>query len=832
MTVCYETNDNKYIQARLMADEFTTDTTQWAIAEEGVYVENPEFAYVKTDADGKILWAIKVDGSIYYGAGVPQQIIDYINEKIADFSPDEYEDIVAFLADLEKGDETLQDLLDKKVDGEYEENPEYIEVKTDAEDKILEATEKDGTKVFGDVKVLGSIDISGVNYKVVSNPEWLKVVVDSEDRIICGIKTDGKTYVGDAEFLSEIKNNQEAIDEIKSYLANFDIDALSSITATESPEYIEATIDSEGKFLAGRTPDGAAFEKVGFTTPKVSIDGHTIENIEDPEGRSEITTDSDDKIVSYRDKDGVLYENVGIETSQINFVEKGLSKLMSDLKNGGFLIGIHDWSDEKFVEIPLPDVCSIVNIVSNSSIPKLDQSVDGYIEYWDKLGNYFKKPITGFGVQGDSSKAMPEKNYKFDLDDKSSIKFGDWVPQDSFHLKKYYMDNFRGQCVVAYRLAEQMYQTREFGNRKPYEYLYANNSTQNGNGKMSEDFFTGALCHPDGFPIKLYYNRELVGIYSFNLKKDRDNYAMSKKNTNNIILDGTLNINTFWGGTVSWQDFEIRNPKTKKSKDGWELVDINGNTYDGDHPKELMGTTTPGYDSTNTSHKKSADTKAVIERLAGAINAVNAAATTSDKKAVYETYFKVDECIDYLIFANVLFDSDGFSKNWIWCTWDGLLWSPTYYDKDSIFGLIPATGIGIHYQSLSLIIGSGSNPTGPLFSLYQTEIEARYKELRDKGVFTTENIVRILERWLNNIGYDNLKEELETTCPETPSYRADNLYEGWVVQRLEDKSLPAFDPTKTYQEGERCWYKYMTIIATQEIAPHPSPIEDEYSLYP
>jgi hypothetical protein len=394
------------------------------------------------------------------------------------------------------------------------------------------------------------------------------------------------------------------------------------------------------------------------------------------------------------------------------------------------------------------------------------------------------------------------------------------------------MDNFRGQCVVAYRLAEQMYQTRDFGNRKPYEYLYANNSTNEGNGKMSEDFFTGALCHPDGFPIKLYYNGELVGIYSFNLKKDRDNYAMSKKNTNNIILDGTLNINTLWGGTVSWQDFEIRNPKTKKKKDGWELVDTNGNTYDGDNPKELMGTTTPGYDSTNTSHKKSADTKAVIERLAGAINAVNAAATTSDKKAVYETYFKVDECIDYLIFANVLFDSDGFSKNWIWCTWDGLLWSPTYYDKDSIFGMIPATGIGIHYQSLSLILGGGDNPTGLLFSLYQTEINARYKELRDKGVFTTENIVRVLERWLNNIGYDNLKEELETTCPETPSYRAGNLYEGWVVQSLENKSLPAFDSTKTYQEGERCWYKYMTIIATQEIAPHPSPIEDEYSLYP
>jgi hypothetical protein len=109
-------SDNKYIQARCMAQNFTTDTTQWAIAENGVYVENPEFVYVKTDAEGKILWAIKVDGSIYYGAGVPQQVIDYINEKIAELSLDEYEDMVAFLNDLEKGDKTLQDLLNEKVD--------------------------------------------------------------------------------------------------------------------------------------------------------------------------------------------------------------------------------------------------------------------------------------------------------------------------------------------------------------------------------------------------------------------------------------------------------------------------------------------------------------------------------------------------------------------------------------------------------------------------------------------------------------------------------------------------------------------------------------------
>ena len=83
MTVCYETDDNKYVQYRLMADEWSTNTDDWAIAEEGVYVDNPEFVYVKTDKEGKILWAIKTDGGIYYGAGCPQQVQDYIEEKIS-----------------------------------------------------------------------------------------------------------------------------------------------------------------------------------------------------------------------------------------------------------------------------------------------------------------------------------------------------------------------------------------------------------------------------------------------------------------------------------------------------------------------------------------------------------------------------------------------------------------------------------------------------------------------------------------------------------------------------------------------------------------------------
>lgn len=143
-----------------MSNEFTTDTTQWAIADEDVYVENPEFVYVNTDREGKILWAIKIDGSIYYGAGIPQQVKDYIEEKIAELPLDEYEDIVTFLGDYLGSDTTLKVMIDSindtvnaKVDsiGEWVDNPEFARAITDTNNKVIDYTDKNGRRWIHDL---------------------------------------------------------------------------------------------------------------------------------------------------------------------------------------------------------------------------------------------------------------------------------------------------------------------------------------------------------------------------------------------------------------------------------------------------------------------------------------------------------------------------------------------------------------------------------------------------------------------------------------------------------------------------------------------------------
>lgn len=218
-------SDNKYIQARCMAQNFTTDATQWSIAEEGVYVESPEFVYVKTDKDNKILWGIKIDGEFLFGAGCPKQVKDYIEEKISSLSLDEYEDIATFLSDYLGSDTTLKAIIDEinatKLDKEgldpealgtvqTIEDHEYIQVVTDNEDKILEGITTDGIKVEN-----LPIETPSVITESLQNSEWISVTTDKDGRIIEGITSEGKRKVMVETEVEKLSINGNILEDTK-----------------------------------------------------------------------------------------------------------------------------------------------------------------------------------------------------------------------------------------------------------------------------------------------------------------------------------------------------------------------------------------------------------------------------------------------------------------------------------------------------------------------------------------------------------------------------------------------------------------------------------------
>lgn len=209
-----QSSDNKYVQYRLTTNEWSTDTDDWAISEEGILVENSEYIYIKTDDEGKILFGIKVNGDPYFGVGCPEQVKEYVEQKIADLSLDEYEDVVAFLSDYLVGDVTLKSIIDNLVNTKVDKvagkslidegyasskdsikNYEFMDVEIDNDGKILGGRKTNGNKFENMPIETPTVEISSVY----DPEERLEVNLDEKGRIISYRKNDGTLVELNAE---------------------------------------------------------------------------------------------------------------------------------------------------------------------------------------------------------------------------------------------------------------------------------------------------------------------------------------------------------------------------------------------------------------------------------------------------------------------------------------------------------------------------------------------------------------------------------------------------------------------------------------------------------
>lgn len=777
-------------------------------------IESPEFIKVIVDAEDHFLLGIQLDGSIEWGKGIPAPIRAKLQEIINQCQQDKTDILEAINAAKEELSASITALQESKVDKEEGksliedevkecfriiENEEFIKAVVDSDDKILFGFRRDTGKPYYPLNEM---------YHVEQNEEFFAVWLDAANHVLLGIRRDGQ-IIGQINAVNALK---QVISQLQADLATLQekvgtIDTnlkelLDIFSLQENPEYMAVEKDADGKVLSATYNDGSHY----IHNAKSETIPTEFEHIEDPEGRTEITTDADGKVMSYRDSSGKKHEYAmevtNLEVSNLNLKGNSVNDIGDALKANDFkLDSPSDFSKDSYVELPIPRVAAQVRIYASKLPTTKQDDIEAEIEYNDKDGNYFRKPVI-LNSQGSSSISYIDKetgergNIAIDINDGSKIKFGDFPTQDSFHLKKYYIDIFRGQCIVGYWLMEQVYQTRPIGKRYPYEMLSEESNPYTGDGKADKDFYTGAKCHPDGFPVIITWidtktkKEKNIGIYAWNLKKSKEVYHVNKKTSENIILDGVINDRTLFGGSVDWTQFEIRNPKS--------LIDIDGNKYDGDNPNELSET-----------DKNSKKVKDYIIRLSGA----KAALAGSNNKETFEKYFIVDAFIDYFIVSQILYHLDGFSKNWIWGTWNGLQWAPTLYDVDSIWGAHWAGTFIVKGSDIQGVLGTGR--VLDLDTLYADEIIARYKELRDLNVFSVDNIVNLLKTWLDRIGYDNLEKEI-SLYSDIPSYRDPQLNEGWEI--VDYSSLQSdYSSDKTYSIGDTCVYKNYKFKAIKEI---------------
>lgn len=781
----------------------------------GHYETNEEWIRLYLDAEGHILWGIKADGSIEWSVGIPTPVQNKLNELIS-WLREYTNQQLATKVDKEEGKSLISDEV--KDCFKIVENDEFVHCIVDAEEHILFAIHRDTGKPYFPLNEM---------YHVEQNEEFFAVWLDADDKILLGIRRDGQ-IIGEIHAVNALKQVvsalREKIDTIDTSLKEL----LDIFSLQDNTEHLAMETDAEGRILSSTNPDGSHY----IHNAKSETIPEEFSHIEDPEKRMEITTDKEGKVLSYRDSQGKKHEHdmeaTNLEVSNLNLQGNSVYNIQDALKANGFNVKTPaDWSEyitkngDYPLNLPIPR-CARLNIISSSDLTKLSKvglagavkgknyDIPAVVEFWDMQGNYFKKDSYISG-QGSSSMNYIKKSIALDLFDSEvggdsfSVKFGEWVPQDSFHLKAYYTDPFRGMCVIGYSIYNDIVKTR--GLEKDYVWKRAllntdaitpTNPIVDGKKEVLVYTESGARCFPDGFPCMVFQNGEFWGLYSFQLKKHRSNYCLNKKTAEHIHLDGNISETSLFNANgdsslIQWKNinkvgFEIRNPKS--------LYLMDGSEYDADlNSGELIDETSEFYDESK--HKTSAKVKKYIIDFSKTLATIKAAEdvylgnkTDENLKAIkdtLETYFDSENLIDYLITCDLLRNTDGFADNWQWVTYNGVKWYVCIYDVDAT--------LGNHWQPVQTInpplagkhitqIISKISMMKYITTYYVSELEERYAYLRKNGIIDADRIVTKIRDWMLRFG-GQYAYELEAN-KWTDFVKNDNIFRvhKWLITEI------------------------------------------------
>lgn len=820
-------------------------------------IESPEFIKAIVDAEDHFLLGIQLDGSIEWGKGIPAPIRVKLQEIINQCQQDKTDILETINAAKEELSASITALQEGKVDKEEGksliedevkecfriiENEEFLKAIVDSDDKVL----------FGFYRATGK-PYYPLNemYHVEQNEEFFAVWLDTDDKVLLGIRRDGE-IIGEIHAVNALKQGisqlQADLTSLQEKVGTIDTnlkELLDVFSLQENPEYLAVEKDADGKVLSATYNDGSHY----IHNAKSETIPTEFEHIEDPDGRTEITTDAENKVMSYRDSSGKKHEHdmevTNLDVSNLNLQGNSVNNIQDALKANGFNVKTPiDWSESSFIQIPEPRF-AIINVTNIDSMPTAKmQDKKAFLEFWDMQGNYFKKHAI-LNAQGNSSMMFVKKNVAIDFcddewigDDTPKVRIGNWVPQDSFHMKAYYTDFFRGVNAVSYKLYDQIVQTRGNMYDRPWKKALLDMSkigttTKSLGNPYVGDYElltdTGARCFPDGFPVAVYLNGEFYGIFSFQLKKHRDNYHMNKSTAEHVHLDGNISWTTLWNGTIQWKEgddgFEVRNPK--------DLYAIGGNKYDADiKQEEIAGETEvnswieagqlPNGKPIDSKIKKSllltSKVKKYIQNFAHTLLKVKEAEATYNSstkgeddlkvfKKVFESYYDVDNLIDYIIISDIIRNKDGFGKNWQWFTYDGIKWWVGLYDCDISFGADNSQGNKSAIPLNTHLSSSKGSPMGFVVSYYNSELESRYKELADKGVITSSNIFSFIKDWTMRIGTNFFKEEYKK-WQDSPCC-SDSIVRSEYWESISDETgniqtdtTETFDATRAYVVGE------------------------------
>ena len=343
--------------------------------------------------------------------------------------------------------------------------------------------------------------------------------------------------------------------------------------------------------------------------------------------------------------------------------------------------------------------------------------------------------------QGSSSLTYPKKNYTIRLLEKDGktkkyINFKGWGRQEKFVLKANYVDSLHLRNLAG-AIAYDMITSRSDFDQLPHEMQ------------------TSPRCNTiDGFPVKIYMNDELYGIYTMNIPKDKWAYNLEKGNVNHAFLMAEKNNN----GNNSTSDelvlaCEFRGNAT-----------IFADTSSEQYPPYDWVVEAPGDD--------------VGENIRVSFNnLINCVKDTTDTefKSTIGNYLDLTAAFDYYCFSYLCCHYDGLGKNLGMITYDGIKWYPTLYDMDSIFGAkIDGSGfLETNMKCPEQYQESHSLLWERIEKCFAKELYARYKELR-AGALSIGNIMSRCEQ-IYDIISDRMYSEDAKKWSNIPSQKTNTI---------------------------------------------------------
>lgn len=237
-----------------------------------------------------------------------QKYMQQLNEAIADL-PDgqavsaEVADHELRVSDLETNSATKEEVTSKY--GDYSDISEFLSITTDADDKILEGTKKDGTKVFS-----GNVDAPNIRQLdtgvALANAQAQQASETAQQAVeqMSDIAEDVDEAKSQAQ--SAVEQTQQLSQDVAEKYGDYE----------DVSEFLEVVTDSEGKILEGVHKDGTKEFFGRVKSPNIEKTEQKVAQMEDNLGWfesmlnqewAEVTIDDENRIIKGVKKDGTAY---------------------------------------------------------------------------------------------------------------------------------------------------------------------------------------------------------------------------------------------------------------------------------------------------------------------------------------------------------------------------------------------------------------------------------------------------------------------------------------------------------------------------------------------